>query len=71
MRRKHKKGPKDVTPEILDVKSLLALEELKEEDEALILDKREIRRRKDEIKKLQNASLCQRCRDLRFGSIDE
>ena len=38
--------------EILDVGSLLALEELKEEDEALILDKREIRRKKDEIKKL-------------------
>lgn len=70
-KKRKQKGPKDASVEILDVGSLLALEELKEEDEALILDKREIQRKKDEIKKLQNASLCQRCRDLRFGSIQE
>jgi len=61
------------SPEILDLESLMALDELSEDNAGLFIDERDLKRREYKNKKEQQAGLCKRCRSLRFDNkpIDE
>ena len=59
--------------QILDVNSLMALDQINEENSDMIVDERDLKRLEARQKKELNSGLCKRCRSLRFQNrpIDE
>ena len=53
-------------PDILDIDSLVALDELREQSSAMFADERQLKRMESQRRKQMHSSLCERCRSLRF-----
>lgn len=54
------------TPEILDVDTLMSLDEFQETNKSKFRNIKEIKEFEKDMRDAKNASLCSRCRNLRF-----